>query len=310
MRYRTLGGTGFEVSVVAVGTWAMGGKDYGRVYDGDSIKAVHRAIDLGVNLFDTAPIYGAGHAEEVLGRALDGVRKDVFIATKCGPDEVRPGLLRVDLSRDGIAAQCDASLKRLRTDWIDLLQVHWSDPAYPVEDAVAAMIPLVEAGKVRAIGVCNFTAAELSRALDAAPVAALQPPFNLFRRDAEQDLLPLCREKGLGFLAYEPLARGMLTGKFQDGVRFDPGDIRATDPSFKGERLRVRVEASSRLATLARREGMTPAQLAIAWVLSRPGVTTALCGAKTATQAAENARAAEIDPPKTVLERAEGICAL
>lgn len=303
MRYRPLGPTGFQVSVVSLGTWAIGGTDWGRVDDGDSIKAVHRAVDLGINLIDTAPLYGNGHAEEVLGEALKGVRKDVYVATKCGPVEERPGLLRVDLSPRGIEAQLEASLRRLRTDYVDLLQVHWPDPAWPIEDAIEGIQRQVQAGKARAVGVSNVSPEDLRRALAAGPVATVQPRLNLLARDGEKDLLPLCREAGLGVLAYEPLARGLLTGKYDPASRFAPQDIRHRDPRFRPDALARTAPPLARLAALARRNDLTPAQMAVAWVLSRPGITTAIVGAKTAAQVAENARAADAEPDAATLER-------
>lgn len=303
MRFRALGNTGFQVSVIGFGTWAIGGHDWGRVDDRDSIKAVHRAADLGVNLFDTAPLYGNGHAETVLGQALEGLRNDVFVATKCGPVEPRPGLMHVDLSRDGLVRQCEDSLRRLRTDRIDLLQVHWFDPAWPIEDTMGHLANLVQAGKVRAIGVSNFAAAELARAAAGGPLATLQPPYNLFARDIEHDILPRCIELGLGVLAYEPLARGLLTAKFDERPVLAPGDIRRNDARFRMPTLGRYVAAARRIERIARAQDMTAAQAAVAWVLAQPGVTTALCGAKTATQAVENARAADFEPDAVTLDR-------
>ncbi len=303
MRTRPLGNTGFQVSAVGFGTWAIGGADWGRVDDRDSIKAIHRAVDVGINLFDTAPLYGNGHAETILGQALNGLRKDAIIATKCGPTEVRPGLLHVDLSRDGLVQQCDDSLRRLRTDHIDLLQVHWFDPAWPVEDTMGHLADLIQSGKVRAVGVSNFGAAELARAADAGPLSSLQPPYNLFTRDIEAEVLPMCIARNLGVLAYEPLARGLLTAKFDDRSRFAPTDVRASDPRFRLPALAKHVAAARKVERVARANEMTAAQAAIAWVLSQPGITTALCGAKTAAQVVENARAAEFEPDAATLDR-------
>lgn len=294
MQYRKLGDTGWDVSVVGFGTWPLGGRDYGRVDDQDGVKAIRRAVDLGVTLFDTAPIYGNGHAEEVLGRALEPVRHEVLIATKCGPVEVRPGLVRLDLTPQGIEAQCEASLRRLRTDHVDLLQVHWNDPAWPVERTMAILWRLVAAGKVRAVGVSNFSAADLRAAKAAAPVASLQSRYSLLHREVEAEVLPFCREAGIGFLSYEPLARGVLAGRMTLGRRFDPQDVRARDPEYQGERFARRLGAVSRLADVARRQGLTSAQAAIAWVAARPGVTSVLVGAKSAAQAAENAVAGDV----------------
>ncbi len=311
MTYRKLGDTGFEVSVVGFGTWPLGGRDYGRVDDRDGIKAIRRALDLGVNLFDTAPIYGNGHAEEVLGRALDGVRHEVFIATKCGPIEVRPGLVRLDLTPQGIEAQCEASLRRLRTDYLDLLQVHWNDPAWPVEQTMRALMRLVSAGKVRAIGVSNFSLADLRAARDAAPVASLQSRYSLLHREVEAEVLPFCREAGIGFLAYEPLARGVLAGRMTIGRRFDATDIRAHDPDFRGEGFVRRLAAVDRLARVARGHGLTPAQAAIAWVAAQPGVTSVLVGAKSAAQVAENGVAGDLAlDAETLREMDEAVAAV
>jgi aryl-alcohol dehydrogenase-like predicted oxidoreductase len=309
MQYRRLGKAGFDVSVVALGTWAIGGKDFGHTDDRDSIKAIHRALDLGVTLFDTAPIYGSGRAEEIVGKALVGIRKDVIIATKCGPVEPRPGLLRMDYSPKGLAAQVDASLRRLQTDVIDLLQLHWPDPAWPIEDAVGAMARLVQTGKVRAIGVSNTQPEELQRALAAGPVVSVQEPYSLLNRDFDKELLPLCREHDLAVLVYEPLARGLLSGKFNPKSRFEPGDVRATDPRFKGKAFLANLQAAERVATIARTEGLPAAQAAIAWVLAQPGITTALCGAKTAAQTFENARAADLALDATTLAALDGILA-
>ncbi|HOU53813.1 MAG TPA: aldo/keto reductase [Myxococcota bacterium] len=308
MRRRRLGSTDWQVSAMAVGTWAMGGVDFGRVDDRDSVKAIHRAMDLGINLFDTAPIYGSGRSEEVLGKALRGIRGEVLVATKCGPVEPRPGLVRMDCSPEGIEAQVEASLRRLRTDWIDLLQLHWPDPAWPIEGAVEAMDRLRRAGLVRELGVSNTSADELRRALGAGPVKTLQPRYNLLERDFEKELLPLTRERDLGVLVYEPLARGLLSGRMETTRRFDPGDVRLADPRFRGEAFRRNLERVERLRQVAGRHGLTCLQAAIAWVLSQGDHLVALCGAKTALQVVENARAAEIDlDPATAEEFAAAV---
>jgi aryl-alcohol dehydrogenase-like predicted oxidoreductase len=307
MRYRPLGQSGIDVSIVSIGTWALGGTDWGRVDDRDGIKAIHRALDLGVNLFDTAPIYGNGHAEVVLGRALANHRRDAIVATKCGPIVVRPGLVRTELSAAAIAAQCEGSLRRLGTDWIDLLQIHWSDASWPIEDTVIALGRLVREGKVRAIGVSNHAADELARGLSAGPLASVQERYSLLSRSVESAILPACRERSVGFLAYEPLGRGLLTGKFDERFRFPPGDVRASDPRFRGEAFRGHLAAADRLVALAGSHGVVASQLAVAWVLSRPGVTSAICGAKTAAQVACNVAAAGLDPDRQTLWEAESI---
>ena len=305
MKYRRLGRTDMNVSVVGFGTWAIGGADWGKVHDSDSIKAIHRGIDLGINLFDTAPLYGNGRSEEVLGRALEGIRDEVIIATKCGPREVRPGLLHVDLSRQGIIQQCEDSLRRLKTDRIDLLQVHWFDPAWPIEDTMGHLGDLVQSGKVRYIGVSNYGLAELNRAAKTGSLSSLQPPYNLFIRDIEGEILPFCQGENIGVLAYEPLARGLLTAKFQDKPIFEPGDIRASDPRFSPSKIEAYVRSANRIQKIAQNNEMTAAQCAIAWILCKPVVTSALCGAKTAAQAVENARAADFVFDPVTIQRLE-----
>jgi len=310
MRYRRLGKTGFDVSVIAFGAWAIGGADWGKVDDRDSIKAIHRSLDLGVNLFDTAPLYGNGHAESVLGKALEGVSQKVIIATKCGPIEVRPGLLRFDLSREGLISQVDDSLRRLKVDRIDLLQVHWYEAGWPIDETMGYLAEFVKAGKVAAIGVSNFLPAELNKAADTGVAASLQPPYNLFRRDIEEEILPICIARDLGVLVYEPLARGLLTDKFTPDHQFDPKDIRATDPRFKMPTFERYIAATNRVAKIAKSFGVAAGQIAIAWVLAKKGVTTALCGAKTALQAVENIKAADIELDSEILARLEQAASL
>lgn len=305
MKTRRLGNSDLEVSVIVLGTWAMGGKDWGRVDDGDSIKAIHRAIDMGINTIDSAPLYGNGRAETVVGRALEGLRRNVIIATKCGPVERPDGSLVMDLSPAGIEAQCDDSLRRLKTDWIDLMQVHWNDPLIPVEDTMGALERLVKAGKVRFIGVSNFSADEIRKCSSAGVLASNQPPYNLFRRDIEKEILPTCQELGVGVIVYEPLARGLLTGKFDGPTKFDAGDIRRNDPRFSQTNIGKYIEAVKRVANLAYRENYTTAQAGIAWALASKGVTATICGAKTAYQVVENARAGDLELDRAFVERLE-----
>ncbi|HPB50981.1 MAG TPA: aldo/keto reductase [Myxococcota bacterium] len=300
MRYTTLGSTGFEVSVVSFGTWTIGGADWGRVDDRDSIKAMRRAYELGVNLFDTAPIYGNGHAETLVGQALADVRDQVFIATKCGPWEDEQGRLRLDLSPDGIRGQVEDSLRRLGTDRIDLLQVHWNDTMWPIDETMRTLSDLVVAGKIRAFGVSNFNPAELEQAV-AGGCATLQSPFSLLNIDVERELLPACVRHGLGFLAYEPLGRGLLGGRYTAVTRFEPSDIRSSDPRFRGREFLDNLGRVEALRIAVHMHGMDTATAAIAWVCGQTGVTTAICGARNATQAAANARAGDVlmDPGLT-----------
>ncbi len=293
MDYRSLADTEIQVSAVCFGTWTIGGADWGRTDDRDSAKAIARAFDLGITTFDTAPIYGSGHAEEILGTTLREVRDQVVIATKCGPWEDELGRLRLDLSRKGVFSQCEASLKRLRTDRIDLLQVHWNDQSWPVADTMETLKLLKESGKIRAFGVSNFSLAELRQALSGGAIS-LQSQYGLLSTDIERDCLAECARAGAGFLAYEPLGRGLLAGRYTATTRFQDGDIRNTDARFKGAAFKRNLERVARLKVVAESLGISPAQAAIAWVLHNPAVTTAICGIRTAAQAVADAGAADI----------------
>lgn len=294
MRFRQLGNTGFNVSIVSFGTWTIGGSDWGYVDDRDSIKAIHRALDLEINLFDTAPIYGNGRAERVLGEALSGHRDKVFIATKCGPWEDDKGTLHVDLSAGAIVRQCEDSLRRLKTDWIDLLQVHWNDPAYPVEETMAALEKLVVSGKIRAVGVSNFDSGELATAIKSGVPVSLQSPYSLLNRDVEKELLPMCADGGIGFLAYEPLCRGLLAGKINSNTKFEPDDIRRHDERFFGAAFAKNLALVEKLRRFADAHGLEPSTAAVAWLCHNPKVTSAICGIRTAAHAAGNAKAADV----------------
>jgi aryl-alcohol dehydrogenase-like predicted oxidoreductase len=308
MKYRTLGKTNLDVSVVALGTWALGGGDFGRVDDWDAIKTVHRAVDMGVTLFDTAPIYGNGHAEEILGKTLGGgLRKEVVVATKCGPIEVRKGLIRMDLSSTGIERQCDESLRRLRTDYIDLLQVHWNDPSYPIEDTILALEGLVAKGKIRAFGVSNFSLQELEKACEGHDVASLQSRYSLLDRTVEGEILPFCLERSIAFLAFEPLGRGVLAGKMDVKRRFEEGDIRKRDRRFSMPFFQTLLERVEEFKKLAKREGAMPSQLAMAWLLSNKAVTCVIFGAKSPAQVVENVKAVDLELDEVTMKKARQI---
>jgi aryl-alcohol dehydrogenase-like predicted oxidoreductase len=294
MQYRQLGNSDLNVSVIGFGGWAAGRLFWGEdVVDADSIAAVHRALDLGINLFDTAPVYGAGHSECILAEALGSRRSEVYLATKCGRLRSAEGKLYNDSSPAAITAECEASLQRLRTDVIDLYQVHWPDEDTPFEDTMAALVRLQGQGKIRHIGVSNFTVAQMDRLRAAGELASVQPPYSLLARGIEAEVLPYCRQHNLGLLAYSPMRRGLLTGKHRADATFPASDSRSQDPMFQGERLARIVAAVDEMAKLATEHGRTPGQMAIAWVLSQPGVTVALCGAKRPGHIEESAGAAD-----------------
>ena len=290
MERRKLGDSGLEASSIALGTWAMGGtvETWGYVDDRESIAAIHQALDLGINLIDTAPIYGLGHSEEIIGKAIQGRRHEVLIATKCGllfphfKDELP---LRC-LSRESIFRECEQSLRRLRVDVIDLYQCHWSDPLTPLRETMDALTTLLHQQKIRAIGASNFSCEEITAAREFGPIHCLQLPFSMLQRRAAHDLLPFCIEHKMGAIAYSPLAKGLLTGKFHSGDRVE--GIRARDPDFIGERFRRNVRVVDGLREIAAGYGKTVAQLVINWTVTFPGVTAPIVGAKRPSQVVEN----------------------
>lgn len=287
MRYRQLGTGGPELTTIGFGCWAMGGAGrgdaggWGPQDDRESTRAIHRALDLGVNWFDTAAVYGLGHSEEVLGHALGSRRNDVLVATKFGLVWDDNGHLTNDASYESVRRECDASLRRLGTDRIDLYQQHWPDAiGTPVEETMRALDDLIHAGKVVHAGVSNFDVPLLERALAVRPLQSLQPQYSLFHREVEEEILPFCREQGIGVVAYSPLASGLLGGRYTPETTFARGDWRATDPEFTGEGLRRNVAIVERLRSVAERFGKTVAQLAIAWTLAHPAVTSAIVGVR------------------------------
>lgn len=298
MEERLIPGTELRVSVVAFGSWAIGGEHWGDdVDDASSKEAVRAALDEGVTLFDTAPLYGRGHADEILREALGSRIRDVTVATKVGPRYEGEHPVS-DLSPENLRRDVEASLRRLGVDTIDLLQVHWPDElGTPLEASLEALIALRDEGKVRYLGLCNYDAASLERAASLAPIVVLQTPISWIRREYLHDLAPAVAKTGVGVLAYETLARGLLTGKHRSLPRFPESDMRRRDPRFWAAgfaRLAPRVE---QLRRKAEELGTTPAALAIAWTLRQPGVTSAIVGAKRAAQVRENVRAARLLPP-------------
>lgn len=293
MEYRDLGVSGLKVSEVILGTWAMGGNQWGKTDDAESIAAIERAIELGMTTIDTAPAYGYGHAEELVAEAVKGhPRESIVIATKLGIswDETRPFYL--DNSPARVFEEIEVSLRRLNNDYIDLYQIHWPDKNTPVEDTLEAMLSLKEQGKIRHIGVCNFDVSLLERAVKVAPIASLQNEYSLMKRNKlEPDVLPFCIEHGIGIITYGSLMKGMLSGKFRGDETFPENDVRHNDPRFQGEQFVQNVANVERLREIAGRYGKSPAELAIRWILQRPGITSAIVGAKRPSQVEDNAGA-------------------
>lgn len=285
------GTTDLEVSVVVLGTWVTGGWAWGGSDERDSIMAILRALELGINFIDTAPVYGFGKSEQIVGKALKewGAHGNVVIATKCGLEWDEKESIRRNSSPERIFFEVDQSLQRLGVDRIDLYQIHWPDPKVPIEESMEALVKLRDQGKIRAIGVSNFNREQLDRALSAGPLQSLQPPFNLFERNAEKELLPFCVENSVGTLVYGGLCRGLLSGKFTGDERFPRGDLRRADPKFKPDRFKQYVKAVEAFRKIAARYHRTPAQFALRWALQQPGVTTVIAGARTAAHVEDNA---------------------
>ena len=303
---RRLGASDVTVSPVIFGAWAIGGWMWGGADEAESIAAIQAGIDHGLTTIDTAAIYGMGASEEVVAKAIEGRRDRVQIATKCGmrwdsdqgaepwpmkDQHGRDVVIRKNSRPDSVAYECEQSLKRLRTDVIDLYQVHWPDTTTPVEETMHALLKLKDAGKIRAIGVSNYDVPWLERASAVAPVASLQPPYSLIQRKIEPEILPYCRSHNIGVIVYSPLERGLLAGTVPPDRTFPEGDHRATHRFFTPENRRRVLDALEQVRPIADRHGVTFAQLAINWTILEPGITAALVGARTPEQATQNARA-------------------
>ena len=301
---RRMGRSDVRASAIGIGTWAMGGWMWGGTDAAASIAALQASIDNGVNLIDTAPGYGLGLAEELVGKAIKGRRADVVVATKCGLnwhngkgnhffDELGKQVHRY-LGRDGILHEIDESLRRLETDYIDLYITHWQDPTTPVEETMSTLLDLKKQGKIRAIGVSNVSPEDLDAYLAVGPVDAIQERYSMLDREIEQTLLPICKAKDVSTLSYSSLALGLLSGKIGPERAFKGDDLRKDNPRFS-TRNRQHVAAFAKaVEPIAAAHGASVAQLVIAWTITQPGITYALCGARDANQALENAKAGRL----------------
>ncbi len=281
MEYSAIPGTPLTVSRVAIGTWAIGGWMWGGTDEAESVSTIRGALEHGINLIDTAPAYGFGRSEEIVGKAIGEahLRSDVIIATKVGLEWKDGGVFR-NASRDRIMREIEDSLRRLRTDYIDVYQVHWPDPLVPIEETAAAMQTLFRQGKIRAIGVSNFSVEQMQQFSSVAPLHVLQSPCNLFERDIEADLLPYCRRNNIATFGYGALCRGLLSGRMRLNTAFAGDDLRRTDPKFRQPRFAQYLSAVQRLDRLAQeRFGKHVIELAVRWMLDQ-GITTALWGAR------------------------------
>lgn len=296
MKYRKLANSDLEVSAVALGTWAYGDDTFGSVDDQQSIKALRAAVDSGINLIDTAPAYGDGHAEKVVGEAIKGIRDKVLIATKCGTHRDGPKYVR-DLSPKQIRKEVENSLRRLNVDVIDLYQIHWPDPDTPLAESVEELKKLKKEGKVRYLGVSNFEVDLLQEITSMTDIISLQPQYSLLKREIEENTLNYLIDNNLGSLSYGTLGGGILTAKYDQRPQFeDEKDNRAGFyPFFREENWDQTLALTDLLTEIANNHNQTAAQVAINWSINRPGITTALVGAKNEKQASENAKAADFE---------------
>ena len=306
MEFRKLGNSNVKVTPIAFGAWAIGGWMWGGAEMNDAVKAIKKSVELGITTIDTAPVYGFGLSEEITGKAIKGIRDKVQILTKFGLrwDETKGKFFMatkdnqgksIDLygysAKDSVIRECEDSLKRLGTDYLDLLQIHWPDPTTPVEETMEALNILIDQGKILAAGVSNYDVQLLDDARKVCDVASIQVPYSMLRRDIEADLVPYSLENNVGILAYSPLQRGLLTGKFDPDHKFREGDSRAGLPWYKKENIKMVNRFLDNLKPLAESKSATLSQLVLRWTVQQPGITCVLAGARNPEQVVDNAGA-------------------
>ncbi len=313
MFFRPLGSSGIEASVVGLGAWAIGGWQWGGTDEKLSIKAIHATLDSGINLIDTAPVYGFGRSEEIVGKAIKDRRNSIILATKCGliwndkngqhhfnadskqinPDSTEKQVYRY-LAADSIRNEVEQSLRRMRVDHIDLLQTHWQDPTTPISETMEELLKLQKEGKIRAIGVSNASTNDMDEYGKTGPVDSDQELYSMLDRTLEQTNLPYCEKNNIAFLAYSPLGKGILSGKIGQEYTFKNGDLRNTHPHFTLENRALVTKMLERLQPIADDMGITMAQLCTSWTINQSGCSHALSGVRTPEQAVENAAIGEI----------------
>lgn len=310
MEYRKIGNSELELSVVTFGAWAAGGWMWGGTERSGSVKAIKESYDLGVTSIDTAPVYGQGTSEEIVGEAIKGIPRDkVQILTKYGlswdtkkgqfffpsfDNSGKPIDIHRYASKESIIQECETSLRLLGTDYIDLYQIHWADPTTPIQESMEAVAKLIDQGKVRYAGVCNYTADQMAEAEKYVNLVSNQVPYSMVKRDIENELIPYVLENNKSILAYSPLERGLLTGKMKADQQFASGDHRAGVPFFTPENIKRTNAFLDKIKPLAAEKNVSPGQLVIRWTVEQPGITIALVGARNAEQAIQNAKAMDL----------------
>jgi myo-inositol catabolism protein IolS len=302
MEKRTLGTSQVEITPIIMGTWQAGKRMWVGIEDADSIKTIRAAFDAGITTIDTAEVYGEGHSERIVAAAVSDVREQVQYATKVFANH---------LKYQQVIEACDRSLQNLKTDYIDLYQIHWPSGAFnseivPIGETMEALNKLKDQGKIRAIGVSNFSRQQLEQASQYGRIDSLQPPYSLFWRQVEKDAVPYCIEHHISILAYSPLAQGLLTGKFPRGHQFEPGDNREKNKLFQGENFERAQQALDKLRPIAAKHNCTLAQLTLAWLIAQPQ-TNAIAGARYPQQATDNALAVEVQLSPTELAEIDAI---
>jgi aryl-alcohol dehydrogenase-like predicted oxidoreductase len=318
MNSRQLGQSDVKVTPMAFGAWAIGGWMWGGAEDNAAIKAVQAAYDAGITTIDTAPVYGFGHSEKLVGKALEGVSRDKYqLLTKFGlnwqteqgnfyfeskDNDGQPVKVYKWASKEKVMAECEDSLRRLKTDYIDLYQIHWSDVTTPVNETFEAVQRLVEQGKVKAAGVCNYSVELIDEALKTIPLASNQVPYSMINRGIEDNVIPQGIEKNIGIIAYSPLQRGLLTGKIKPGHKFNEGDGREASKFYTDENIRRAQSLLEEIKAIADKYNATLAQLVINWTINRPGIACVLVGARDEKQVADNSEAMNLKLNQDELE--------
>lgn len=311
MKYRKLGYTDLNLSTIGLGAWAIGGGDWqygwGPQDDAESIATIRRAVELGINWIDTAAVYGLGHSEEVVGQAVWDMTEKPFIATKCSLRWGEDRTIYNSLKKDSIRYEVEQSLRRLRVEVIDLYQIHWPNPEADIEEGWGEIARIIQEGKIRYAGVSNFSIEQIQRIQPIHPVASLQPPYSMLRRRVEEGLLEFCANNQIGVVVYSPMQKGLLSGKIsrQRVANFPEDDNRSRDPMFQEPELGINLQLVDRLRQVAEHRGISVAQLAIAWVLRRREVTSAIVGARRPDQVEETVAAGDVELTPSEIDEIE-----